>query len=93
MDKLKTYFTDGFGLKPYFVILCLITIWLMLQNRTNSKRINEFETQINVLKNKRDSLEQEIFVKDIMIGQYEVMWGILEETNPKLALEIDNQVE
>jgi hypothetical protein len=93
MDKLKSYFTDGFGLKPYFVILCLITIWLMLQNRTNTKRIDEFETQVKVLKSKTDSLEQEIFVKDIMIGQYEVMWGILEERNPKLALEIDNQVE
>lgn len=40
-----------------------------------------------------DSLNSEIFVKDLQIGSYEVMWGILEEVNKPLADSIDLQVE
>lgn len=40
-----------------------------------------------------DSLKNEMFVKEIQIGSYEVMWGILEETNKKLADSINLLVE
>lgn len=40
-----------------------------------------------------DSLRNEIFVKEIQLGSYEVMWGILEEVNKPLADSINLQVE
>ena len=40
-----------------------------------------------------DSLNSEMFVKDLQIGSYEVMWGILEEVNKPLADSINLQVE
>jgi len=40
-----------------------------------------------------DSLQSEMFVKEIQIGSYEVMWGILEEVNKPLADSINLQVE
>jgi hypothetical protein len=45
------------------------------------------------LQSKIDSLQSEIFVKEIQIGSYEVMWGILEEVNKPLADSINLQVE
>jgi hypothetical protein len=40
-----------------------------------------------------DSLRSELFVKEIQLGSYEVMWGILEEVNKPLADSINLQVE
>ena len=45
------------------------------------------------LESKIDSLKSEIFVKEIQIGSYEVMWGILEEVNKPLADSINLEVE
>lgn len=45
------------------------------------------------LQSKIDSLKSEIFVKEIQIGSYEVMWGILEEVNKPLADSINLEVE
>lgn len=45
------------------------------------------------LLNQIDSLRNEVFVKDIQIGSYEVMWGTLEEINKPLADSIDLMVE
>lgn len=45
------------------------------------------------LQSRIDSLQNEMFVKEIQIGSYEVMWGILEEVNKPLADSINLQVE
>ena len=45
------------------------------------------------LESRIDSLQSEMFVKEIQIGSYEVMWGILEEVNKPLADSINLQVE
>lgn len=70
----------------YFVLVSLTAIILFVQKNNQTKVI---ETQTQTI----DSLNQEIFVKDITVGQYEVMWGILEEINKPLADSINNQVE
>ncbi len=40
-----------------------------------------------------DNLKDEIYVKDLNLGSYEMMWSILEEINKPLADSIDLQVE
>lgn len=40
-----------------------------------------------------DSLKSEIYVKDITIGTYEVMWTSIGNLHPEIVEEIENQVE
>ena len=40
-----------------------------------------------------DSLNSEVFMKDIQIGSYEVMWEKIKEIHPKTAEQIDLEVE
>lgn len=73
-------------IKFYFVVVSLTAIILFVQ-KSNQGKVIDSQTKLI------DSLNQEIFVKDITVGQYEVMWGILEEINKPLADSINNQVE
>ncbi len=45
------------------------------------------------LQAKVDSLTDEMYVKSLELGSYEMMWSILEEINKPLADSIDLQVE
>lgn len=56
-------------------------------------KMRENNLKIDNLNKRCDSLQQEIFVLNINIGAYEVMWEKLEERNKKLADEINNEVE
>jgi len=40
-----------------------------------------------------DSLNSEVFVKDIQIGSYEVMWEKIKEIHPETAEQVDLEVE
>ena len=40
-----------------------------------------------------DSLNSEVFTKDIQIGTYEVMWERIKEVHPQTAEKIDLEVE
>jgi hypothetical protein len=40
-----------------------------------------------------DSLKNEILIKDITIGTYEVMWSSISDLHPDIIEEIENQVE
>lgn len=68
-------------------------IWLVVEHLNMKSTINLQDKKIDELTMRCDSLNQEIFVLNINIGAYEVMWEMLEEKNPKLANEINNQVE
>lgn len=77
----------------YFVVVSLTSLVLMV--KYNNLKLNHLETLEENLESKGviDSLSSEIFVKDLQIGSYEIMWGILEEINKPLADSINNQVE
>jgi hypothetical protein len=40
-----------------------------------------------------DSLNSEMFVKDINLGRYEVMWGRVTELHPNSVEQIEHEVE
>lgn len=90
MKKLLDILQD---LRFYFVSVSLTCLVLMV--KYNNLKYDHLETvEENLeLKGVVDSLGSEIFVKDIQVGSYEVMWGILEEINKPLADSINNQVE
>ena len=90
MEKIKKLAGD---IRFYFVVISLTSIWLMIKNGNLKTEVSKINLDKNLLIKERDSLNQEIFVKDIMIGSYEVMWGRLQEIDPKLANKIDLEVE
>lgn len=78
--------------------LCLFVNYFNLKNeltkcQTDKGYIPGGDIEKAELNTKIDSLQSEIFVKDIQIGSYEVMWNILEETNKELADSINLLVE
>lgn len=81
------------NIKFYFVIISLVTIWLFVEHYNMKSKFEEQNKKVDELTKRCDSLGQEIFVRELVIGSYEVMWGILEETDKELADSINNQVE
>lgn len=90
MERIKKIVGD---IRFYFVIVCLSSLWMFVQNNNQKNQISRLNSERDFFKKERDSLDQEIFVKDIIIGSYEVMWGRLQEIDPELANKIDLEVE
>ena len=90
MNSIKNIVSN---IRFYYVVVSLTAIWLVIKYNNLKQEATKIENENKVLKKQTDSLNQEIFVKDIMIGSYEVMWGRLEEINPELANKIDLEVE
>lgn len=90
-------------LRFYFVLMSLSFLTLsvkyfnlkddLIRCQTDKGFISGGDIQKAELLSQVDSLKSEMFVKDIQIGSYEVMWGILEEVNKPLADSINLQVE
>ena len=81
------------NIRFYFVVVSLGALTLTIKYN-NLKSDYSKEKQSYLRHNQLiDSLNSEIFVKDIQIGSYEVMWGILEEVNRPLADSINLLVE
>ena len=81
------------SIRFYFVVVSLGALTLTIKYN-NLKSDYSKEKQSYLRHNQLiDSLNSEIFVKDIQIGSYETMWGILEEVNRPLADSINLLVE
>lgn len=90
-------------IRLYLVMSLLILIGLYLNYidvkeeltkcKTDKGYISGGDIEKAQLQDKVDSLTSEMFVKEIQLGSYEVMWGILEEVNKPLADSINLQVE
>ena len=87
----------------YIVLLSLSLIILSIQYLNQKEELIKCQTEKGYvsggdieraqLMEQVDSLRNEMFVKEIQLGSYEVMWGILEEVNKPLADSINLQVE
>lgn len=77
--------------KQVFTIVGALSVLTVcyFQQKQNAKLKIDINTKQTII----DSLNNEMFVKQIEVGSYEVMWGILEEINRPLADSISNQVE
>ena len=68
--------------------LSVLTVCYLQQKELATLRVDIKHKQSVV-----DSLNSEVFVKDIQIGSYEVMWEKIKEVHPKTAEQIDLEVE
>lgn len=66
-------------------LLALLTT-IYFQN----ERINQFKVEVKTLQSTSDSLHDEVFIKHIQLGRYELSLDHLQEVNPKAALEFVN---
>ena len=55
-----------------------------------NERINQFKVEVKTYQTTVDSLHDELFIKHIMNGRYELTLDHLQEVNPKAALEFVN---
>ena len=87
----------------YLVLISLAFITLLVQYLNKKEELFKCQTDKGFIPggdiekarymDEVDSLRNEIFVKEIQLGSYEVMWEILEEVNKPLADSINLQVE
>lgn len=87
----------------YLVLIVLSFLTLMvhylkqkdelLKCQTNNGYISGGDIEKSELLSQIDSLRSEMYVKDLILSNYEIMWSILEEVNKPLADSIDLQVE
>lgn len=68
--------------------LSVLTVCYLQQKELATLRVDIKHKQSVV-----DSLNSEVFVKDIQIGSYEVMWEKIKEIHPETAEQIDLEVE
>lgn len=90
-------------IKFYLVLLSLAFITLLVQYLNQKEELIKCQTDKSYLPGgdiekaqliqQVDSLRDEMYVKDLNLGSYEIMWGILEEVNKPLADSINLQVE
>jgi hypothetical protein len=87
------------GIAMSLLSLIILTFFFFQQQdelkkcKSQDNFISGGDIQKAELLTKVDSLEQEILIKDLQLGSYEMMWDILEETNKPLADSINLQVE
>lgn len=87
----------------YLLVVSLVCLTLVVKYFNLKEDINQYKIENNFIPSgdiqkaellKRiDSLESEMFVKNIQLGSYEAMWDILEEVNKPLADSINLMVE
>ena len=81
------------NIRFYLVLVSMICLVLMLKY-LNLKQDYLEEKENNLQQSAViDSLGSEMFVKELEVGSYQVMWGILEEVNKPLADSINLLVE
>ena len=68
--------------------LSVLTVCYLQQKELATLRVETKSKQWTI-----DSLNNEVFVKDIQIGSYEVMWEKIKEIHPKTAEQVDLEVE
>ena len=66
-------------------LLALLTT-IYFQN----ERVNQFKVEVKTLQSTADSLHDEVFIKHIQLGRYELTLDHLQKVNPKAALEFVN---
>lgn len=55
-----------------------------------NERVNQFKFEVKTLQTTVDSLQDELFIRHITNGRYELSLDHLHEVNPKAALEFVN---
>ena len=70
-------------------ILCVVFYYIEQNIRSTFSEQSRYYNTIDSLNEQVDSLNQEIFLKQITIGRYEVAFEMFKEENPKAAQEFE----
>lgn len=77
-------------LKFYLVITQLLLIWITILSFNLKEDEKKQKVEIQVLNEKVDSLQNELFNSQVELGRFEVAYDIFSERNPKAATQFDD---
>jgi hypothetical protein len=80
--------TTKLSFSLYLTVLGILVLTTMSVYRDHQYHEYKKQTEITI-----DSLKNEIFIKDITIGTYEVMWSSISDIHPELVDEIESKIE
>lgn len=75
------------GLKKYLIVGLLLVLLTIIY--FNNKKINQYKAEVETLQNINDSLYDELFIRHIENGRYELTFEHLKEVNSKLGEEME----
>lgn len=77
-------------LKFYLVITQLLLIWITILSFNLKEDEKKQKVEIQVLNEKVDSLQNELFNSQVELGRFAVAYDIFSERNPKAATQFDD---
>jgi hypothetical protein len=75
------------GLKKYLIVGLLLVLLTIIYFK--NKKVNQYKIEVETLQNVNDSLHDELFIRHIENGRYELTFEHLKEVNPKLGEEME----
>jgi hypothetical protein len=75
------------GLKKYLIVGLLLVLLTIIYFK--NKKVNQYKVEVETLQNVNDSLYDELFIRHIENGRYELTFDHLKEVNPKLGEEME----
>ena len=75
------------GLKKYLIVGLLLVLLAIIYFK--NKKVNQYKIEVETLQNVNDSLHDELFIRHIENGRYELTFEHLKEVNPKLGEEME----
>jgi len=81
------------NVRVHLVVISLISITLYIYLSKKEYQLKEKTKELNNKIKIIDSLNSELFIKEIDIGRYEHMMNLVEDNNPTLYQKIMNETE
>jgi len=81
------------NVRIHFVIMSLISIFFFIQNSKLKQRINLMDNDLSKKSRVIDSLNSEIFAKDIDIGRYDYILELIKQENPQVLEKVIHETE
>lgn len=77
-------------LSVLLIVICSLFLWVLYRADLMRKEIEDLKKSQIESKRREDSLENEIFIKDIQLFRYERAVEIFEERNPYATSELND---
>lgn len=78
------------NIRFYFVIVLLVTIWLVLKVNIESNKIESYRKLYLIEKSLNDSMENILYSSETELNRFQVAYKIMLSKNPECAIEYGN---
>ena len=78
------------NIRFYFVIVLLVTIWLVLKVNIESNKIESYRKLYLIEKSLNDSMENILYSSETELNRFQAAYKIMLSKNPECAIEYGN---